>query len=153
MLASTAVVFLGLFLGWWLYSRSLITQADSPDILDRVAPAAFTFLGHAYYVDALYAATLVRLNSAFAVLSDLFDRFVFNGVVQLVSYATLALAWCDSLFDSYFINLGFDAGTHTVSLGGRIFSRLQTGRVQTYLRLIGLALVALTLYLLWGATA
>jgi len=153
LLTSSFLVFLGIGLGWWLYSRTPITSADAPDILDRAAPRVFTFLGHAWYIDALYAATLVRLNSAFAVLSDLFDRFVFNGVVQLVSYATLALAWADSFFDSYFINLGFDAGTHTVSLGGRVFSRLQTGRVQTYLRLIGFALVALVLYLLWGATA
>jgi NADH-quinone oxidoreductase subunit L len=153
MLTSTAVVLIGLFLGWWLYSRTPIAAADSPDILDTAAPAAFTFLGHAYYIDALYAATVVRLNSAFATLSDLFDRFLFGGVIQLVSYATLGAAWFDSLFDSYFINLGFDAGTHTVSLGGRIFSRLQTGRVQTYLRLVGFALVVLVLYLLWGATA
>jgi len=153
MLASTAVVFLGLFLGWWLYSRTPIASAEAPDILDRSAPALFTFLGHAYYIDTLYAATLVRLNNIFATLSDLFDHFIFGGIVKLVSYSVLAVAWFDSFFDSYFINVGFDAGTHTVSLGGRIFSRLQTGRVQTYLRLIGLALVALTLYLLWGATA
>ena len=153
MLTSTAVVFVGLFLGWWLYSRTPIASAETPDILDRTSPALFTFLGHAYYVDALYAATLVRLNNIFARLSDLFDRFIFGGAVRLVSYSVLAVAWFDSFFDSYFINAGFDAGTHTVSLGGRIFSRLQTGRVQTYLRLIGLARIVLGLYLRWGASA
>jgi hypothetical protein len=32
-------------------------------------------------------------------------------------------------------------------------SRLQGGRVQTYLRLIGVALTVLVLFLIWGCTA
>ncbi|HWB33107.1 MAG TPA: NADH-quinone oxidoreductase subunit L [Acidobacteriaceae bacterium] len=153
MLTSTAVVLIGLFLGWWLYSRNPITHADAPDILDSAAPAAFTFLGHAWYINELYAATLVRLNSTFAVLADILDRFVFGGVVQLVTWASLAVAQFDRLFDTYAINGGFDLGTHTVRLGGWFTTRFQTGRVQTYLRFIAFALIALVLYLLWGATA
>ncbi len=153
MLTSTAVVFLGLFLGWWLYSRNAITRADAPDILDSTAPAVFTFLGHAWYINELYAATLVRLNSAFAHISDFLDRFVFGGIVQLVSWIALGVAQLDRLFDTSVINAGFDAGTNTVRFGGWLTTRFQTGRPQTYLRFIGLALIALVLYLLWGAHA
>jgi NADH-quinone oxidoreductase subunit L len=153
MLTSTAVVFLGLFLGWWLYSRNAITAADSPDILDRTAPAAFTFLGHAWYINELYAATLVRLNSTLATLSDISDRFLFGGIVRLVTWIALGVAQLDRAFDTWVINGGFDLGTHTVRFGGWLTTRFQTGRPQTYLRFIGLALVALVLYLLWGAHA
>jgi len=158
MLTSTAVVFLGLFLGWWLYSRNAIadsrlSESAAPDILDRTAPAAFTFLGHAWYINEAYAATLVRLNSAFATLSDLADRFLFGGIVKLVSWTALGVAQIDRAFDTYLINGGFDLGTHTVRFSGWLTTRFQTGRPQTYLRFIGLALVALVLYLLWGAHA
>jgi len=153
MLTSTVVVFLGLFLGWWLYSRTPIIKADAPDILGHTSPAAFTFLGHAWYINELYAATLVRLNSILATLSDISDRFIFGGIVQLVSWLTLALSHIDRAFDTAIINGGFDAGTHTVRFGGWLTTRFQTGRPQTYLRFIGLALVAFVLYLLWGAHA
>jgi NADH-quinone oxidoreductase subunit L len=153
MATSTAVVFLGLFLGWWLYMRNRITSANSPDVFDSAAPAAFTFLGHAWYINELYAATLVRLNTALAHLSDILDRYIFGGIVQLVTWITTALAHIDRFFDTWIINGGFDAGTHTVRFGGWLTTRFQTGRPQTYLRCIGLALVALVLYLLWGAHA
>jgi NADH-quinone oxidoreductase subunit L len=153
ILTSTAVVFLGLLLGWWLYLRTRIASADAPDILDRTSPAAFTFLGHAWYINELYAATVVRLNSAFATLADFFDRWVFGGIVQLVSWTALGVAQVDRAFDTWIINGSFDAGTHTARFGGWLTTRFQTGRPQTYLRFIALALVALVLYLLWGARA
>jgi proton-translocating NADH-quinone oxidoreductase chain L len=153
MLSSTAVVLIGLILGWWLYMRTRIASADAPDILDRTSPRAFTFLGHAWYINELYAATLVRLNSTLATLSDVSDRFVFGGIVQLVSWIALGVAQLDRAFDTWIINGAFDAGTHTVRFGGWLTTRFQTGRPQTYLRFIGLALVALVLYLLWGAHA
>jgi NADH-quinone oxidoreductase subunit L len=53
-------------------------------------------------------------------------------------------------FDEFVINLGFDRSCGGVSLGGRVMSRLQDGRVQNYLRIIGLALAVLVLFLLWG---
>jgi NADH-quinone oxidoreductase subunit L len=118
-----------------------------------VGPRAFRVLEQAYYVDALYTATLVRANGWWAGVCDWFDRFVWNGVVQMVRFAVLGLAWLDNLFDTYVVNAGFDEGCREVSRGGRLLARLQVGRVQGYLRMIGLALVALALWLLWGAKA
>ena len=37
--------------------------------------------------------------------------------------------------------------------GGGLLSRLQNGRVQSYLRVIGIALAALVLFLIWGCRA
>ena len=37
--------------------------------------------------------------------------------------------------------------------GGTLMSRLQSGRVQSYLRLIGVALTVLVLLLIWGCRA
>jgi NADH-quinone oxidoreductase subunit L len=153
MASSSLIVFAGLALGWWFYGRRKIASADAPDALERVEPHVFSILGHAYYVDALYAATLVRANGWWARLCDWFDRFVWNGAVQIVSYAVLGFAWLDNFFDAYVVNAGFDEGCREVSRGGQLLSRLQAGRVQGYLRMIGLALVALVVFLLWGAKA
>ncbi|MHB1675326.1 MAG: NADH-quinone oxidoreductase subunit L [Acidobacteriaceae bacterium] len=152
MLSSSLIVLLGLALGWWFYGRKPIASADAPDAFGRLQPHAFSVLGHAFYVDALYAATLLRLNAACSHLCAWLDRWVWNGAVQTVSYTVLAFAWFDNLFDTTVVNAGFDEGCETVSRSGQILSLLQGGRVQSYLRMIGVALVALAVFLLWGAT-
>jgi NADH-quinone oxidoreductase subunit L len=150
MLTSSVIALVGIALGWLLYGRRPVTTCDAIDVLDHAQPQTFRFLHNAYYIDALYAATFIRLTRWLAHLSDFFDRFVFNGVVQLVSFAVLALAWFDSFFDNYIVNFGFDTGWRSISLGGRALAALQNGRAQAYLRYIGLALVALVIFLLWG---
>jgi NADH-quinone oxidoreductase subunit L len=73
--------------------------------------------------------------------------------VQTVSYLVVGVAWVDNFFDSGVINTGFDGGCQSVSRSGQILSRLQGGRIQGYLRIIGVALIALVIFLLWGAKA
>jgi NADH-quinone oxidoreductase subunit L len=153
MLSSSALVFLGLGLGWWFYGRKPIESADSPDPLDQMQPQLFTVLCNAFYVDSIYAATLVRLNTFASHVADWFDRWVWNGVVQTVSYLFLGLAWIDNLIDTRVVNSGFDEGCEGVSRGGQLLALLQGGRIQTYLRIIGCALIALMIFLLWGAKA
>jgi NADH-quinone oxidoreductase subunit L len=153
MAVSTAIVLAGLGLGWWFYGRRRIASAEAVDMLERIEPHVFGVLGNAYFIDALYGATLVRANGWWARVCDWFDRFVWNGAVQIVSYFVLAIAWLDNFFDTYVVNAGFDEGCKEVSRGGSLLARLQGGRVQAYLRMIGLALVVLVLWLLWGAKA
>ena len=150
MVTSSIIALLGIALGWLLYGRRPVTTCDAIDVLDRAQPQTFRFLHNAYYIDALYAATFIRLTRWLAHLSNFFDRFIFNGVVQLVSFGVLALAWLDSFFDNYIVNFGFDTGWRSISLSGRALAALQNGRAQAYLRYIGLALVALVIFLLWG---
>ncbi len=152
MISSSIVVFIGLGLGWYFYGRKLIASADAPDAFGRLQPRLFTVLSHAFYIDALYAATLLRLNAAWSRICDWLDRWVWNGAVQTVSHLVLAFAGLDSFIDTYVVNAGFDEGCQTVSFGGRMLSLLQGGRVQSYLRMIGIALIALAGFLLWGAT-
>ena len=153
MISSSLIVFLGLGLGWYFYGRQPITSAEAPDALGSLQPGIFNILGHAYYVDAIYGATLIRLNTWWSRVCDWFDRFIWNGAVQTVSYLVLGVAWTDNFFDKYVVNTSFDGGCHTVSFGGRVLARLQGGRIQSYLRMIGVALIALVIFLLWGAKA
>ncbi|MGC9291845.1 MAG: NADH-quinone oxidoreductase subunit L [Acidobacteriaceae bacterium] len=150
MLVSSLIVFLGLGLGWWAYGRRPIASATAPDTLGQLQPQVFALLGGKFYVDELYGATVLRLNAGWARTSDWLDRWVWNGAVQTVSYLVLGFAWFDHFFDTYVVNLGFDEGCQGATLGGRTFARLQSGRVQGYLRMIGFALVALVIFLIWS---
>jgi proton-translocating NADH-quinone oxidoreductase chain L len=150
---SSAVVFLGLGAGWWLYGRSAPRSAEEPDPLERLRPDIFALLRRKYFVDEVYEATVIRFNAWSASACDWLDSRVWNGAVNLASYAVLGLSWLNRLFDEYVVNLGFDGSCRGLTEGGTGLSRLQTGRVQTYLRVIGVGLAVLVLVLIWGCRA
>jgi NADH:ubiquinone oxidoreductase subunit 5 (subunit L)/multisubunit Na+/H+ antiporter MnhA subunit len=150
LLLSSVVVFLGLGLGWWFYGRRPMAKADEVDALEQLRPDIFELLRNKYYVDEIYEKTFIRLNAWWAWFCSWLDFWVWNGAVKLFAYTVLGLSWVSRSFDEYVINLGFDEGCQGVSRGGRLMSRLQNGRVQNYLRIIGLALTVLVLLLIWG---
>jgi len=153
MALSIAIVLIGLGAGWWFYGRKPIESAEGPDVLEQFQPSIFAVLGHAFYVDAIYGATIVRLNAYWSKACDWLDRWVWNGAVQTVAHFVLGFAWLDNFFDTRIVNPSFDEGCESVSRSGQLLSLLQGGKVQSYLRIIGGALVALTILLLWGARA
>jgi len=153
MLASAVIVFTGLGLGWLLYGIRPRQTAEEKDVLERAQPAIYKVLQNKYYVDEFYEATVIRFNAFTAQLCDFFDRWIFGGAVLAVTYVTLGLAWLYRLTDEHLVNFGFDTGCESLRQGGGELSKLQTGRVQTYLRIIGVALVALILFLIWGRKA
>jgi NADH-quinone oxidoreductase subunit L len=50
------------------------------------------------------------------------------------------------------VNFGFDKSCHTVTIGGKLLARLQNGRTQNYLRLMGVSFALLVVFLLWSGT-
>jgi NADH-quinone oxidoreductase subunit L len=153
MLVSSLLVFLGLGLGWLIYGRRPIQSAEAGDRLGRLQPQIYTVLSNAFFVDALYEATVLRLNAGWSRVCDWLDRWVWNGAVQIVSYTVLGFAWMDNFFDTSIVNTGFDEGCESVSRSGQVLSLLQGGQVQSYMRIIGCALIALVIFLLWRVKA
>ncbi|HPU57693.1 MAG TPA: NADH-quinone oxidoreductase subunit L, partial [Verrucomicrobiota bacterium] len=151
MLFSSVIVFLGLGVGWWLYGRRPWQRADEPDALEVARGDIFSLLRNKYYIDEIYELTVIRFNAWWARVCDLLDRWLWGGVVQLVSYAVVGLSWVNRMFDEYVVNLGFDQGCKRLTLGGKMFSRLQSGQAQTYLRIIGAGLVVLVILLIRGS--
>ena len=150
---STAVVFVGLGLGYWFYGRKVVKTAEQPDALEVIWPNVFALLRRKYFVDEVYEWAIVGLNAFWARACDWLDRWVWDGLVQLLSYLALGLAWIDRSLDEFVINLGFDGTCKELSRGGGLISRLQDGRVQHYLRIIGVGLVLLALCLVWGCAS
>jgi NADH-quinone oxidoreductase subunit L len=153
LLTSTVIAALGIGLGWWLYGRKPVESADEPDALERMLPGLsdiYALLKHKFYVDEFYEWTIVRFNAWFARLCDGLDYWLWNGLVLLVSYSIVGLSWVSRAIDENVVNRGFDEGCREVRQGGRLLSLLQNGRVQNYLRVIGIALVVLLFLLMWG---
>ncbi len=153
LLISTAIVSVGVGLGWWLYGRGPIQSAEKPDVLERMRPDIFLLLQNKFYVDEFYEFTIIRFNAWWCDFCDWLDYWIWHGAVLAVSYAIVGLSWVARVFDEYVVNLGFDQSCRGVNGGGKWLSRLENGQVQAYLRVIGVALAALGLFLLWGCSA
>jgi NADH-quinone oxidoreductase subunit L len=150
MLASSLLVFAGLGLGWWIYGRRPIKRAADADALERLQPAVFHALRQGLYVDQLYALTIQRPAWWIASAAEWLDRWVWSGIPIAVGTLTKGLGWIDFSLDRWVVNKGFDEGCNGVADGGRLLARLQDGRIQNYLRLLGAAVAALALFLLLG---
>ncbi len=150
MLSSTIIVFLGLGLGWWFYGRKPVESFGTADPLEQLQPQIFNVLRNGFFVDKLYEATVIRFNTWCSHACDWLDRWIWGGAVQLVTYLVLGLSVLDRSVDTFVVNPGFDQGCRSVTLGGRLLSRLQNGRAQNYLRIVGIAFIGLVLFLIWG---
>jgi len=151
LLSSSAIVIVGMTLGWWIYGRKKIEDSTAHDPLAKVKPSLFAALANALYVDAFYNATFLRAANVFAEISAWVDRWIWNGMVQAVSALVRGLGYVDSFFDTYVVNKSFDEGCHGVSASARLLSRLQGNRVQLYLRAIAGTCIVLVVFLLWRA--
>jgi NADH-quinone oxidoreductase subunit L len=150
MVSSTITLFLGLGIGWWFYGRRPIASAEAPDILQSLEPKTFNLLRNAFFIDKLYDVTFIRFNAWFARLSDWLERWVWGGTVRLVTFLVVSLSGLNRVLDTFVVNPGFDEGCRNVTRGGQLLSRLQSGRTQNYLRIVGIAFAALVLFLIWG---
>ncbi len=150
MVLSSVIVLAGLTLGWWVYGRKPLAGPTEPDVLERARPDIFKLLKNKYYFDEIYQWSVVSFNAWWARVCDKMDALLWNGVVHLVSLLVLGLSWFNGFIDEYVVNPGFDEGCRRVAEGGGLMSRLQDGRVQHYLRIIGVAMTVLVLVLIWG---
>ena len=150
MIASSVIVFVGIGLGWWFYGRRPSEQSEQPDPVEVMRPDIFSLLKHKYYIDEVYERTVIAFNAWFARACDWLDFWIWNGLVQLVSYVVIGVSWVSRFCDEFVVNLGFDESCKRLTVGGRILSRLQSGRVQNYLRVIGIGLAVLALLMIWG---
>jgi NADH-quinone oxidoreductase subunit L len=148
MLLSSFIAISGIALGWWLYGRKPL---PSTDVLADIQPALFNTVAAGLYVDALYNRTIVRLTWASAAASAWLERYVWRGGVRLVRSVFLGLAWIDNASETHLLNGAFDGGCERVRQGGRLMAAMQNGLVQTYLKIVGVAVVTLGLLLIWGA--
>jgi NADH-quinone oxidoreductase subunit L len=150
MLTSTAIVFLGYGLGWALYGNKS-PRAEEADALETKIGPVWTALSNRLYVDEFYGATFIAFYYWWARVADWLDRRVWGGIVAAVMWFFGLWAKFNRFLDENFVNGGFDKGCEELSIGGGLLARVQSGRVQTYLRLLALAVVVLAAILIWSS--
>ncbi len=147
---STLVVFLGLGFGWKLYGGQA-PKPEEPDVIEKIAPVPWGWLRDRLYVDELYGVTVIAFYWWWARVADWLDRRVWGGVVAGVASAFRGWAQFNRLLDNNWVDGGFDKGCEELASSGGLLSRMQTGRVQTYLRILALAVAVLAAILIWSS--
>jgi len=150
MLLSMVIVAVGIGSAWAIYSKISLKPADELDPLGKFQPRIFNLLRNKFYIDELYAKTVLRLNATFTKFADWLDHAVWGGIVKGFSGLTIALSWFSRTVDEQVVNLGFNQGCESVRDSSKTLSEIQDGKVQHYLRYIGVALVVFALALIWG---
>jgi len=153
VLATSALMFfIGIGLAWNLYVDRA-PRPQEPDELERFNPRIWGWLRDKFYVDELYGVTVIAFYESWARVSDWLDRRVWGGVVTGVAWTFGLWAQLNRFLDNNIVDGSFDKGCDELGVGGGLLSRVQTGRVQTYLRLLALAVVVLAAILIWSSRA
>ena len=147
---SCVVVFLGIGLAWWLYGDKS-PAPEEPDALEKVAPWAWAGLRDRLYVDEFYGVTVIAFYNLWARVADWFDRRIWGGLVALIAWLFRGWAQLNRLLDIYWVDGGFDKTCEELSSGGSLLARVQSGRVQIYLRILAVGVVALVAILIWSS--
>jgi NADH-quinone oxidoreductase subunit L len=150
MLTSSVIVLAGLGLGWMVYGSKTV-DAEAEDALERAMPPVWTVLRDKFYVDELYGVTVIAFYKWWAKVADWLDRRVWGGIVAGVALLFRGWAHLNRLIDVNWVDGGFDKGCEELANSGGLLSRVQNGRVQTYLRLLAVAVVVLTAILIWSS--
>ena len=150
MALCSGLVLAALAAAWSVYGSEAAKKSREFDPLEKALPLVFAALQKKLFIDEIYEATVIRLNAAFSLAADWMDRVVWGGLVNLVSFLSLIIARVSRAFDDIGINGGFDIGCGEVRGAGGLLAKIQDGKIQHYLRIIGLAFALLALSLIWG---
>jgi NADH-quinone oxidoreductase subunit L len=140
--ASTAIVLIGFYLG-----KKVYRDGEPSPIASRIE---LPVLKNKFYFDEFYRETFVRFfNFAGEFVAKLED-VLWRATVQVCAVAIMAVAWFNRIVDEYVVNGGFDLVTRRLRKSGATATKLQTGQIQTYMRIISLGLAVLVLLFAWG---
>ncbi len=150
LLTSCVIVVVGIGFGWALYGNKS-PNAEAPDALEKTVPWIWVVLRDKFYVDEFYGATFIAFYEWWARVADWLDRRVWGGVVAGVAWLFRLWAKLNRFLDTSVVDGTFDKGCEEISTGGGLLASIQSGRVQNYLRILALAVVALVAFLIWSS--
>jgi len=146
LFVSLIIVAAGISAGAFFYRR-----AGRQDPLEVAAPAIFRPLERKFWIDELYQATILKWCAFAALVSAWLDRYVWDGAVRTVGGAARCVAAFTANLDEGGINDSVDQGCEAARQAGRELGGWHAGQVQTYLRAMGLGMLALLIIYAWLA--
>jgi NADH-quinone oxidoreductase subunit L len=144
LFVSLVLVGAGIGLGVVMYRNVRET-----DPLYQAQPALFRFLENKMWLDELYDRTVVACGQMAARLSDWMDRYVWDGLVRAFGALGQVFGMLSDNFDERGINAGVDEATTGTRGLGRVMSGWHSGQIQTYLRAVGVSVLALVILYAW----
>ena len=142
LLVSLVVALGGLALGWWVY-RSVTVGAIDP--VEKALGPLYKVLKNKYYFDELYDFLFVRpAYWVAATFTSLWmDRKVIDGILHWFAYITGVIGnFFRDAIDKPIVNGSADWIAETTKKLGEVFRTIQTGRVQQYMMLALISIVA-----------
>ena len=119
----------------WFFAMVLYKDARSevPARLKARFEGFWTVVYNKYYVDELYAATVVKGSVGIARTFSRFDGTIIDGAVNFAGAIGRFLGRVDAAIDRYLVDGAVNAVAAATLGVGRSFRTIQTGRIQTYL--------------------
>jgi len=142
---STVVALIGIGLGWWVYGRRSVV-VNTRAYKQRMG-LTYGALTQKLYFDTVYEVVFIKPFMLTAEALAWFDRIIIDGVVNGVARGFVLLTSASWKFDGSIIDGAVNGvGALSRAAGGRLRG-LQTGRLQSYQRLVLAAVVVFMLYL------
>jgi len=154
LFVSLVLVGAGIAFGIWFYRKAGVQDRDRPaevDPLEYVQPALFRFLANKMWIDELYVRTIIAFAWFSARLSDLMDRYLWDGFVRGLAAIGQVFGMFTAGVDERGINAGVDETTVGARGLGRLLSGAHSGQIQVYLGVVAVGMLALLLLYAWLA--
>jgi NADH-quinone oxidoreductase subunit L len=141
ILASIAIAGAGIWITWSVFGRRGLEGGRA--WAERF-PAIHRVLANKYYVDEIYDATVVRGFWATARGLFRFDASVIDGLlVNGARHVTVAFSLISGLFDKYVVDGLVNLVGHTLDTSSRVLRRVQAGSVGGYALVLALGMFVL----------
>ena len=110
----------------------------------------FLTMQNKYYVDEIYAATIVRGFMALRLVFAEMDRWIVDGLVNGLAVVAISVSWVNNAIDAYIVDGAVNFVAEGTLNAGKKLGQLQTGRIQNYVYglLGGVAFFAIVQYFL-----
>ncbi len=150
LLTSIGVALGGLLVGYLVYVRRPLA-AGQEDPLKKLLGPLYTLFENKYYFDEAYDFLFVRPSQWLAArIYEVVDRGIIDGILHGVAFGTQWFAFRNKDFDTYVVNGAGDETARSVGRLGQAFRYVQSGRVQQYLTVAVLGILALAGVFVWS---
>jgi NADH-quinone oxidoreductase subunit L len=151
MLVSMVIALAGLSFGWWVYGRKPLNAEESDPVQVALGPDIWRILQNRLYIDILYRNYLLKPFEQFGekVVIQAIDKETIDGVLETLAELFTWLGEAFKRFNTVVIDGSIDGLVAALGQFAQWFRQSQSGRVQQYLLLITLALLAIgTLFII-----
>lgn len=136
------MVVLGISLALVVYVFRII----DPDRTAASIRPLYLFSFNKWYWDEIYQATIINGSVVLSKVLSWIDTNIVDGAVNGVAVVTKKVAFTSGGFDRYVVDGAVNFTAFFVNTTGAVLKKLQTGKVQTYVVMLMLAVIGYFIY-------